>query len=359
MRSRYILAVAVALLVGCCGDTSGQETGGVLMPASAVIVMPDNLDLDMTDLQQALRQADEPRIQQWARNHSFLCKPIKARCYALLHVTLARPLQTGCQTLIDLMQDDSLKPLSQLDAWQVEQLSRLLQTPSFTRVVLSNFLKQAFTRGARVGIKPLTRLQAVVSWDRRDYTIDLKDLTPLAKLEELPPAPQFRQQQDALQGRNLMDIRGEWTVIVLDLLADPKAHAEWTAKAFQLLAEEIAKDAENALALFEDWRRSVANRHIDSEQQNWVAWDALSAEQRQQLREALIGRHIDQERVFDESLLDSAEWGQRVRVRFQIAPLLQMLTATSSGEATLLLIPLGKDGGPLEAISNPQKLADF
>jgi hypothetical protein len=76
MRSRYILAVAVALLVGCCGDTSGQETGGVLMPASAVIVMPDNLDLDMTDLQQALRQADEPRIQQWARNHSFLCKTI-------------------------------------------------------------------------------------------------------------------------------------------------------------------------------------------------------------------------------------------------------------------------------------------
>jgi hypothetical protein len=250
MRSRYTLAVVAALLVGCCGDTSGQETGGVLMPASAVIVMPDNLDLDMTDLQQALRQADEPRIQQWARNHSFLCKPIKARCYALLHVTLARPLQTGCQTLIDLMQDDSLKPLSQLDAWQVEQLSRLLQTPSFTSVALSN-LKQAFTRGARVGIKPLTRLQAVVSWDRRDYTIDLKDLTPLAKLEELPPAPQFRQQQDAPQRRNLADIRGEWTVIVLGLFADPKAHAEWTAKAFQLLAEEIAKDTENALTLFE------------------------------------------------------------------------------------------------------------
>lgn len=358
MRSRYTLAVVAALLVGCCGDTSGQETGGVLMPASAVIVMPDNLDLDMTDLQQALRQADEPRIQQWARSHSFLYKPIRERCYALLHVAIARPLQTGCQTLIDLMQDDSLKPLSQLDAWQVEQLSRLLQTPSFTSVALSN-LKQTFTRGARVGIKPLIRLQAIVSWDRRDYTIDLKDLTPLAKLEELPPAPQFRQQQDAPQRRNLADIRGEWTVIVLGLFADPKAHAEWTAKAFQLLAEEIAKDTENALTLFESWRRTVANKHIDSEQQDWVAWDALSAEQRQQLREALIGRHIDQERVFDESLLDSAEWGQRVRVRFQVAPLLQMLTATSSGEATLLLIPLGKDGGPLEAISNPQKLADF
>jgi hypothetical protein len=358
MRSRYTLAVVAALLVGCCGDTSGQETGGVLMPASAVIVMPDNLDLDMTDLQQALRQADEPRLQQWARSHSFLYKPIKERCYALLHVVIARPLQTGCQTLIDLMQDDSLKPLSQLDAWQVEQLSRLLQTPSFTSVALSN-LKQTFTRGARVGIKPLIRLQAVVSWDRRNYTIDLKNLTPLAKPEELPPAPQLRQQQDAPQRRNLADIRGEWTVIVLGLFADPKAHAEWTAKAFQLLAEEIAKDTENALALFEDWRRSVANRHIDSEQQNWVAWDALSAEQRQQLREALIGRHIDQERVFDESLLDSAEWGQRVRVRFQIAPLLQMLTALPSGEATLLLIPLGRDGGPLEAISNPQRLADF
>jgi hypothetical protein len=358
MRSRYTLAVVAALLVGCCGDTSGQETGGVLMPASAVIVMPDNLDLDMTDLQQALRQADEPRIQQWARSHSFLYKPIRERCYALLHVAIARPLQTGCQTLIDLMQDDSLKPLSQLDAWQVEQLSRLLQTPSFTSVALSN-LKQTFTRGARVGIKPLIRLQAIVSWDRRNYTIDLTNLTPLAKPEELPPAPQLRQQQDAPQRRNLADIRGEWTVIVLDLLAEPKAHAEWTAKAFQLLAEEIAKDAENALALFEDWRRSVANRHIDSEQQNWVAWDALSAEQRQQLREALIGRHIDQERVFDESLLDSAEWGQRVRVRFQIAPLLQMLTALPSGEAKLLLIPLGRDGGPLEAISNPQRLADF
>jgi hypothetical protein len=358
MRSRYILAVAVALLVGCCGDTSGQETGGVLMPASAVIVMPDNLDLDMTDLQQALRQADEPRLQQWARSHSFLYKPIKERCYALLHVVIARPLQTGCQTLIDLMQDDSLKPLSQLDAWQVEQLSRLLQTPSFTSVALSN-LKQTFTRGARVGIKPLIRLQAVVSWDRRNYTIDLKNLTPLAKPEELPPAPQLRQQQDAPQRRNLVDIRGEWTVIVLDLLAEPKAHAEWTAKAFQLLAEEIAKDTENALTLFESWRCTVANKHIDSEQQDWVAWDALSAEQRQQLREALIGRHIDQERVFDESLLDSAEWGQRVRVRFQIAPLLQMLTALPSGEARLLLIPLGRDGGPLEAISNPQKLADF
>lgn len=357
MKSRYTLTVVVAPLVGYCGDTYGQETGGVLTPASAVIVMPDALDLDMTDLQQALRQADELRIQQWARNHNFLYKPLKERCFALLHVIIARPLQTGCQTLIDLMQDDSLKPLSQLDAWQVEQLSRLLQTPSFTRVVLPN-LKQTFTRGARVGIKPLMRLQAVVSWGGRNYTIDLTDLTPLAKPQELPPAPELRHQQDAPQRRSAADIRGEWKVIVLDLLADPKAHAEWTAKAFQLLAEEIAKDTENALNLFEDWRRSVANRYIDSEQHDWVAWDALTAEQRQQLREALIGRHIDQERVFDESLLDSAEWGQRVRVRFQIAPLLQMLMALPSGEVTLLLIPLGKEGGPLEVISNPQRLAE-
>jgi len=353
LKWEHLLGLMAGLLLSCYSGAWGQEANIPLTkPAVAVVVLPDNLEYDMTVLQHLLQQAEESSIKRWAQTNGFVCVPIKERHFALLHSSIARPLSLSCQTLIDIMQDNSLKLLSLLGDKQIDQLATLLQSPNFSHVTIPN-LKQAVARGTRIGVKPLIRLEAIVDWDERILRISMADLTPLANPKELPQVPEQSTQRDNPSPHDSSNIplKSVWRVMVLDSgILNSEEQAELTAIAFQIMAEEVAQDRTNALNLFDNWRQSIAGNYLDADQMNWVSWDMLPADQKAKLREALIGQHLDEQRLIDARLLDSADWAQKARVRFQITTLLQMLITKTSGEAILYLIPIGNDGGALEVI---------
>jgi hypothetical protein len=143
----------------------------------------------------------------------------------------------------------------------------------------------------------------------------------------------------------------KWKVIVYDLgLLNSESKAKLTAQAFQSLAEEAARDRTEALTLFEEWRKSAITKYLSEEQREWKAWEELPEDTRRQLRDALIGKHLQEDIILDAATLDSPDWSPNARVRLEAVTFLQILIIKPDGEAVLNLVPILSEGEPLEVI---------
>jgi hypothetical protein len=272
-----------------------------------------------------------------------------------LHASIARPLRQRCQTLIDLMSDDALKPLHQLDKSQISQLCLLLESRDVSHVLVRD-LPLALSRGYLIGVKPLFQSKVVVKWKGFGTVADVFNLNSLARLSELlqAPAPPRRDLDfERAPGDNPM-LATKWKVVVFDVgLLNSETRATLTAKVFQALAEEAARDRTEGLTRLEEWRKSAIDKYLSEEQREWKAWEELPEDTRRQLRDALVGKHLQEDIILDEATLDSPDWSLNARVRLEAVTFLQILIIKPDGEARLNLIPILSEGEPLGVILNP------
>jgi hypothetical protein len=354
MRNTLLVVSFVALcwivFSSACAQPEKDEIPAAISPAAAVVVMPDNLSDNTNTLQRLLLQGEESAIKQWADRNGFLCVSFGKRQYALLHASIARPLQQRIQTLIDLMSDETLKPLHQLDKNQISQLCLLLESGEVSRVLVQD-LPLALSRGYLIGVKPLFQAKVIVRWKGWGTVADIYNLNSLARLSELLQAPApLHQEFEMPQSNNTMPVV-KWKVIVYDLgLLNSESKAKLTAQAFQSLAEEAARDRTEALTLFEEWRKSAITKYLSEEQREWKAWEELPEDTRRQLRDALIGKHLQEDIILDAATLDSPDWSPNARVRLEAVTFLQILIIKPDGEAVLNLVPILSEGEPLEVI---------
>ncbi len=315
----------------------GQEPA-VRAPIAGVLVLPSQEEPNLTALEKLLSEGDNGALHDWARSNQFVLISLGNRQAVFLHHSLVYSNLIGWQTLLEVLDSESPFILNQNGDSRAAPLLKAISRPS-SNVVLPNLEKA--TAHSVLAIQRYVQCVAEVQIENRTLKVPLKELSRPFEWDTLPTIPSERTAAPAVSE---VETYRAWKVVVLgDFLTDEeKAHL--TAQAFTLLAEEIAKQKNQIDSLLQRWNESLSREAFEEHLLAWNSWGQLPPDIQETLRSALLGVHLDEERVIDSDALSSGIL-ENLRVRLKVVGGMQLAVRKSSGEDYLYLIPF--DGGSI------------